>query len=158
MREQKASRNMSETDTILNSEASHATDDFWLQQGKELLAGSFAAVSDAARGLLNGLGLLTSVYLGILGFAEYIPMDMPLAIKSLFVLPLLIWLISLYNVLQVLLTQRIDIVLFSPDDIRQKTEVLLVQKQKNIRWAFWMLTAGLLCAFVLFLFISQKFK
>ena len=85
-------------------------------------------------------------------------MDMPLAIKSLFVLPLLIWLISLYNVLQVLLTQRIDIVLFSPDDIRQKTEVLLVQKQKNIRWAFWMLTAGLLCAFVLFLFISQKFK
>lgn len=101
---------------------------------------------------MTGLGLLQGIYLGILGFAEFIPKTLPLRQKSLFILPLLLWLAALYYSLQVLMTRHLHIYRHSPDDIRQKSTEVLLEKQQNLRRAFWCLTTGLVLAFLLVIF------
>jgi hypothetical protein len=134
---------------IYDSPASQPDDDFWLDQGRKMVEASLAAVREAAKSLMTGLGLLQGIYLGILGFAEFIPKTMPLLRKGLFIIPLLCWLAALYYGLQVMLTQRLDLYLHSPEDIRQKSGAVLEEKQRQLQHAFRALSLGLIAAFVL---------
>ena len=59
---------------------------------------------------------------GEIGFADFIPKELPLPQKALFITPLLLWLISLYCALQVMMTRQLNILLHSPDDIREKSD------------------------------------
>ncbi|NIR52809.1 hypothetical protein GWO43_29720 [candidate division KSB1 bacterium] len=67
-------------------------------------------------------------------------------------MPLLLWLISLYACLQVMVTQEHSIFLHSPDDIRHKSERILTAKQKHLKWAFATLAAGLILVLALLVF------
>ncbi len=136
-------------DIIYDSPPSEPDDEFWLEQGKKMIEESFGSVRDAAKSLITGLGLLKAIYLGILGFADFIPEAMPLAQKSLFIIPLLFWLSALYYCLRVMMTRELNINLHSPDDIRNKSEIALKEKQKSLQLAFWMLTIGLIAALIL---------
>jgi len=142
----------SKKEIILDSAPSQPDDDFWLKQGRKMFEGSIDAVREAAKALMAGLELLLAVYFGILGFADFIPEEMPLVKKSLFLLPLLLWLIALYDTLRVMMTQRLDINLRSPDDVRKKSESALLEKQRNLQGAFWMLAIGLVVALLLLIF------
>ena len=141
-----------ENEKIYDSPPSEPDDDFWLEQGKKMIEGSFGAVQEATKSLMTGLGLLQSIYLGILGFADYIPKTLSLPVKTIFLLPLLFWLLALYSCLQVMMTKRLDITLFSPDDIRSNYNRVLRDKQKNLKSGFWELTIGLVVAFLLLFF------
>lgn len=141
------------TDEIIyDSAESGPDDDFWLEQGKKLVEDSITAIREAAKALMTGLGLIQGIYLGILGFADFIPKSMPLLQKSVFILPLLFWLISLYDSLQVMMTQQFNIILYSPDDIREKSQQVLLYKQKKLKGAFLTLAIGLVLAFGLLIF------
>jgi hypothetical protein len=141
-----------ENEVIYESPSSEPDDEFWLEQGKKMVEDSIGAVRDAAKALITGLGLLKGIYLGILGFARFIPESMSLPLKSFFIVPLLFWLISVYSCLQVMMTKQLEVNLRSPDDIRQTSETVLKEKQKNLQSAFWTLALGLVVAFLLLIF------
>ena len=142
---------------IYDSADPDPNDEFWLEQGKKMVEGSLSALQDAAKSLITGLGLLKAFYIGILGFAEYIPKNMPIMYKSLFLIPLLFWLAALYSCLQVMMTRRLDIILCSPDDIRKKFTEVLLEKQSSLKWAYWLLTIGIFFFLFLLLLPFKKF-
>jgi len=125
-------------------------DNFWLEQGKKMIEGSLDAIWEAAKALITGLELLQAVYLGILGFSNFIPEKLPLPHKSLFIVPLLVWLIALYFSLEVMMTKRREINPYAPEEIAQKAEEILQEKQRQLQIAFWLLAVGLMLAMLLF--------
>jgi hypothetical protein len=117
-----------------------------------MMAESLANVRNAANSLMTALGVLQGIYLGILGFAKFIPEDLPLPKKTLFLLPLVLWLAALYWCIMVAMTERESLYLNSPDDIREKTIRFIGRKQRYLEIAFWLLALGLSFAFVLLIF------
>ena len=144
-----------ENEKIYESPPSKPSDTFWLEQGKKMLEGSLPSIRDAAKSLMTGLGVLKAIYLGILGFADLVPKTASLSLKSLFTLPLLLWLGALYFCLCVMMTKESQINLHSPDDIRQSAEQALKSKQNSLKLAFWLLTIGLLLAIALAAFCPE---
>lgn len=144
--------NNSISEKVYTSPPSEPDDDFWLEQGGRMLAESLTTVRTAASALLSALGVLQGIYLGILGFAKFLHETLPWWHKALFILPLLIWLLGLYQCLDVVMTRRLTLYLHSPTNIRTKATELLLEKQRRLERAFWCLTGGLLAAFGLLLF------
>ncbi len=137
---------------VYDSEPLQPYDNFWLEQGKKMIDGSLDAIGEAAKAMITGLELLQAVYLGILGFSNFIPENLALPHKSLFIVPLLIWLIALYFSLDVMMTKRREINPYAPEDIAQKTGEILQEKQRQLQIAFWLLAVGLMLAMLLFAF------
>jgi len=137
---------------IFESPASDPEEAIWLEQGKLMLTESLESVRSAANGLLTALGLLEAIYLGLIGFAEFIPERYPVALTMLFFTPLLLWLISIYFCVLVLLTKRFEIRLHAPREIKTLSNQILQARQRHLMLAFWTLAAGLLSAFVLMIF------
>lgn len=137
---------------IYESPTSELDDEFWLEHGKKMLEDSLPTTRDAAKSLMTGLGLLKAFYLGILGFSDYIPKDMSMSQKSLFLAPLVIWLIALYFSIEAIIPQRLAVNLRSPDDIRDKSQSQLRAKQRSLQLAFWLLAAGLISALMLMVY------
>ena len=143
---------MSNKNEILQSPPSQPGDDFWLEQGQKLVENSLDNVKEGAKAIIQGLGLLKSVYLAILGFSGFIPAGEPFHIKSLYLLPLVLWLFALYLSLSVLLTKRSEIHLFSPEEIREDYNNTLLYKQKNLMNSFRALSVGLILVILLMIF------
>lgn len=144
---------MSEEDVkVYESGPEQPDDDFWLEHGKKMVEESLPAVRDAAKSLMTGLGLIKGIYLAILGFSGLLAKSMSAGVKLLFIAPLLLWLGALYNCIRVMMTQRLDVNLRSPDDIREQCRSQLIAKQKSLRSAFWQLAAGLVIALLLIIY------
>jgi hypothetical protein len=139
-------------DRVYDSAPSEPDDDFWLEQGRKMVADSLPTVRTAAASLTTAIGVLQGIYLGILGFAKFVPEALPLYQKALFIVPLIFWLVALYNCIDVALTKRIDVYMHSPEDIREKSLALAAEKQRSLQRAFWLLTLGLLAAFGLLMY------
>jgi hypothetical protein len=139
-------------EVIYTSAPSEADDDLWLEQGKRMLSESLATVRSAANALMTALGVLQGIYLGILGFSNFIPKTLPLGHKFLFIVPLLLWLFALYNCIEVAMTEQLIVNLQSPSDIRDQSTHLLVEKQRYLERAFWLLAIGILAAFALLIY------
>ena len=140
-----------EQDLIYDSPASEPDDAFWLEQGRKMVAESLASVREAAKAFITGLELIVAIYLGILGFAKFIPETITTPQLILFVGPLVCWLLALYFCLRVMMTSRIDVFLDSPSDIREQSSAVLEEKQRQLLKAFGFLAAGLLLVVVLLL-------
>ncbi len=138
-----------EQDIIYDSPASEPDDAFWLEQGRKMVAESLASVREAAKAFITGLQVIVAIYLGILGFAQFVPETFSIIQKVLFVLPLVCWLIALYFCISVMMTSRIDVFLDSPSDIREQSSIILEEKQGHLLEAFGFLAAGLLLVVVL---------
>jgi hypothetical protein len=91
---------------------------FWLEEGREMVKGSLPAVLEAAKSLITGLGLLQGLYIGIIGFQDFIPKTAPAAVKLLFTLPLAFRLAGLFFGPRVMMTEPRGLLLRSPDSIR----------------------------------------
>ena len=141
-----------ENEEVHDSPPSDPLNPFWLDQGKKMLEESLPSIREAAKSLMTGLGLLTSVYLAILGFADFVPKGLAWTYKILFFVPLLFWFLALHSCLSVMMTKEYDINLHSPDDIREKSEAQLRAKQGGLQLAFWLLAAGLVVALLLVVF------
>ncbi|NIR49277.1 hypothetical protein GWO43_12335 [candidate division KSB1 bacterium] len=102
---------------IHDSPAPEPDDNFWLEQGKKMMEESLSVVRKAAKAIMTGLGLLKAFYLGLPGFANFIPKQPCRWQKELFVVPLLLWLVSLYSALSVVITEPLRVNLRSPDNI-----------------------------------------
>jgi hypothetical protein len=144
-----ASHDSTGGERVYESAPSEPDDDFWLEQGRKMVADSLPTVRTAAASLTTAIGVLQGIYLGVLGFAKFVPEALPLYQKALFIIPLIFWLVALYNCTDVALTKRIDVYMHSPEDIREKSLALAAEKQRSLQWAFWLLTLGLLAAFAL---------
>jgi hypothetical protein len=118
----------------------------------KMVADSLPTVRTATASLTTAIGVLQGIYLGVLGFAKFVPEALPLYQKALFIIPLIFWLVALYNCIDVALTKRIDVYMHSPEDIREKSLALAAEKQRSLQWAFWLLTLGLLAAFALLMY------
>ncbi|HKP81171.1 MAG TPA: hypothetical protein VJT69_04090 [Pyrinomonadaceae bacterium] len=141
-----------EPEKIYDSPASHPDDDLWLAHGAKMIEDSVPALRTAASELIKALGMLMTVYLAILGFAKFIPENMDIYNKALFVVPIIIWVAALYCSLQVLKTELLAVNLHSPSDIKQKAASLLETKQRNLDIAFVLLFVGIITAFALIVF------
>ena len=138
-----------EQNVIYDSPASEPDDAFWLEQGKKMVAESLASVREAAKAFITGLELIVAIYLGILGFAKFVPETITTLQRIFFVGPLVFWLIALYFCISVMMTSRINVLLHSPSDIREKSSAVLQEKQGQLLKAFWFLAVGLLTVVVL---------
>ena len=136
---------------IYDSPPEQLDDDFWLEQGKKMVEDSMPAVREAAKALMTGLGLLKAIYLGILGFADYVPKEMNLGLKSLFLAPMAFWLGALYFSVEAIIPKRATLILQSPDDIRRTSQAQLRAKEESLEWSFRLLAIGLFAALALML-------
>jgi hypothetical protein len=118
----------------------------------KMLEDSVPSVRTAAGELIKALGMLQTVYLGILGFAKFIPETMEVYNKALFIVPIVPWVIAAYYCLRVMKTEIVKINLRSPSDIREKAGELLEEKQRYLEIAFVLLLAGIVFAFVMVVF------
>jgi hypothetical protein len=138
-----------QTGVIYQSAPSEPDDDFWLEQANKLIVESLPAVRVAAASLMTGLGALQGIYLGMLGFAKFVPDTAALTVKALFLAPLLCWVLGLYQCLKVAKTEELHIYRYSPADIRQKLGELAKEKQRELDLAFYWMLGGLMTAFLL---------
>jgi len=141
-----------EVEEIYNSPASNPDDDLWLAHGAKMIDDSVPAIRTAASELIKALGLLMTAYLAILGFAKFIPENMAVYNKALFVIPIVPWVFGIYYGLRVLKTELLAINLRSPTDIREKAGSVLQIKQHYLDLAFVFLIAGIVLAFGLVVF------
>jgi hypothetical protein len=139
-------------ETIYDSPPSEFDDDLWLAYGAKMLEDSVPSLRSAASELIKALGLLQTVYLGILGFAKFIPENMEVYNKALFIVPLVPWVIASYYCLRAMKTEIVRINLRSPSDIRERATGLLEEKQGYLEVAFALLIGGILLAFVMVVF------
>ena len=98
-----------QTEIIYQSAPSEPDDDFWLEQANKLIVESLPAVRAAAALLMTGLGALQGIYLGMLGFAKFIPEAAQWWEKAMFFPPLLCWMLGLYQCLKVAKTEELRI-------------------------------------------------
>lgn len=141
-----------QAEVIFQSAPSEPDDDFWLEQANKLMVESLPAVRAASTSLMTGLGALQGIYLGMLGFAKFIPDDAELWMKALFLAPLLCWMLGLYQCLKVAKTEELRIYRNSPADIRHKLGGLAKEKQRELDLAFYWMLSGLGAAFLLVAF------
>jgi hypothetical protein len=147
-----ASKRQNQAETVYDSPPSELDDDLWLAHGVKMLEDSVPGVRTTASELIKALGLLQTVYLAILGFAKFIPENMEVYNKALFVVPIVPWVIATYYCLRVMKTEIIKINLRSPSDIREKATELLEDKQRYLELAFALLIAGIVVAFSMVVF------
>lgn len=138
-----------QAEIIYQSAPSEPDDDFWLEQANKLIVESLPAVREAAKSLMTGLGALQGIYLGMLGFAKFIPETAQWWEKAMFFPPLLCWMLGLYQCLKVAKTEELTIYRNSPADIRQKLGELAKEKQRELDLAFYWMLGGLAAAFLL---------
>ena len=139
-------------DEIIDLGASEPTPpdaDLWLEYGRKMVQDGPAAIRSAATALMTGLGALQGIYLGILGFAKFIPENASVVMKGVFTAPLLVWMVALYHCLQVMLTESANVHLHAPDELRQHYETWVTTKQGQLQTAFWWLFGGMMAAIVL---------
>lgn len=141
-----------QAEIIYQSAPSEPDDDFWLEQANKLIVESLQAVRAVAASLMTGLGALQGIYLGILGFAKFIPDNAAVWMKALFLAPLLCWMAGLYQCLKVAKTEELRIYRHAPADIRQKLGELAKEKQRELDLAFYWMMGGLGAAFLLVAF------
>lgn len=120
--------------------------DLWLDYGRKQVAESAATLRGAATSLLTGLGALQGIYLGILGFAKFIPEDTTTVMKVVYVAPLLFWMVALYLCLRVLMTETSLVNLNAPSQLRAQYVQWVKRKQWLLEYAFWWLCCGMLAA------------
>ncbi len=97
----------------------------------------------------TNLVVLLGTYLGMLGFAKFVPDAAALTVKALFLVPLLCWMAGLYQCLKVAKTEELTIYRNSPADIRQKLGDLAKEKQRELNLAFYWMLGGLAASFLL---------
>ncbi len=140
-----------QAEIVYDSPPSEIDDEVWLTHGAKMLEDSVPGVRNAASELIKALGMLQTVYLGILGFAN-LPKDMKVYNKALFIVPLIPWVIAVYYCLRVMKTEIVEINLRSPDAIRAMATESLKEKQQHLEIAFALLIAGIVTAFVMVVF------
>lgn len=123
--------------------------DFWLDYGRKMVTDGPAAIRSAATSLMTGLSALQGIYLGILGFAKFIPEDANVVMKGVFTAPLLAWMVALYHCLQVMLTETATVHLNDPTALRQHYETWLPLKHGQLHTAYWWMFGGLIMLVVL---------
>jgi len=134
-------------DKIYPSPPSEPDDEFWLEEGKRMVSESLYTVRNAASALIAALGILQGVYLAVLGFGEKQLRSLSFLQQALFIAPVLLWLVSFYLCLAVVMTKKLVVFTNSPSDVRDKSIRLLLKKQLQLQWAFWLLALGLLATF-----------
>ena len=146
---------MPQPEEIFDSPDSDPEDAIWLEQAKLMLTESMESVRGAANGLLTALGLLEAIYLGIIGFANFLPETCPVTTQMLFFTPLLLWLLSIYFCVRVLLTKEFNILLHAPREMKALSNKILHERQFYLKLAFAILALGLVVAFAL---LMARFK
>jgi hypothetical protein len=126
--------------------------DLWLEYGRKLVNDAPASLRGAATSLMTGLGALQGIYLGILGFAKFIPETIEVWLKLLLVAPLLAWMLALYHCLKALMTDVSEVNLNSPSELREDYARMIAEKQRLLTVAFWLLLGGLIVAIALVVF------
>jgi hypothetical protein len=124
---------------------------FWLEQGRKMLTDSvsLSTVRSSATSMMTGLGAMQAIYIGVLGFADFIPKEMQLHTKWFFAAPPILWMMALYLCLKVLKTEGMEVRLKAPNEIRDRLQELVRDKQHDLDIAFWLFLAGLLSAVLL---------
>jgi len=110
---------------------------------------SLAGVRGAATAMMTSLGAMQAIYIGVLGFADFIPKEMALPLKWFFAAPPMLWLIALYLCLKMLKTDGMEVRLKAPNEIRDRLTAVVRDKQHDLDVAFWLLLAGLAAAALL---------
>lgn len=138
-----------QNDKVYDSPPSQPDDEFWLNQGQEMVKSTLPSLTDASKSMLTGLNILQGIYAGIIGFTSYIPEDLAVLLKSLFFIPFIFWVIALFFYLKVSFTKKYTIHLLSPDNIKQTYFSMSKAKQRSLTIGYWLQGAGIIAFFIL---------
>jgi len=138
-----------QNDKVYDSPPSKPDDDFWLNQGREMVKSSIPSLTEASKNMLTGLNILQGIYAGIIGFTKYIPEDLAIVLKSLFFIPFIFWVIALYFYMDVSFAKKYTPILFSPENIKEIYVSICKNKQRSLTIAFWFQTLGIVAFFAL---------
>ncbi len=129
-------------DTLIEGESLTKEDEFWLEQGKDLVKNSIPAIEAAGKQLITLLTTMKGIYLAVIVFSK----DAPLWLQIALVFPLIIWLIALRRALNIFQTQAHSLHLNEPEKIKTVISTIAADKQKQLHHTYWLIVLGFVFA------------
>ncbi len=127
-------------------------DQFWLEQGRELVKNSIGSIEGAAKQLITLLTAMKGIYLAAIAFSEFTK-----NLKGAFawqhivlIAPLVCWLIALRTALDVYRSREYGLRLNEPETIRAALADIAAYKQKKLNITYWWIALGFLTAMINF--------
>jgi len=135
-------------DEILQSSVLTDEEKFWLEQGKKYVDKSIDAIEAAGKQLLAMLTTVNGIYLAAVTFSDLMKTSLEFAYRILFIAPFLLWLAAIFFAMRLFKTQKHQVVLISPDDIKKFYQRVVSHKQSQLNWCFVFLVGGLVVVMI----------
>lgn len=125
-----------------------AMDDFWLSTVRDSAKGSVAALEDAAKQLVTITSLSQTLYFAAISFSDLkkslslMSADNAVLDAIVFVLPVILWVVSLGCAVAVFKPRVYPVDLESPDDARDTFNAMVDYKHASLKRAHAWLRAG----------------
>jgi len=136
-------------------------DDFWLTAAKDSVKGSVSALEDAAKQLVTITSLAQTIYFAAISFSDLkksqvtSSSDTVVTAAVLFLIPVILWTISLWLAVCVFKPRIYPVNLESPDDARDAVNAMVDYKHKALQRAHAFLTAGFVALIVdIFIYLA----
>ena len=136
------------TDEIIQGELITEEDEFWMEQGKELLKNSIGAIESAGKQLITLLTTIKGIYLGAVAYSQFVKGDSADWEHIVLIVPLIFWLIALRTALDVFRTKSYEIHLNQPEEIREQILNIAKYKQEKLNYTYAFIVIGFLAAIV----------
>lgn len=114
-----------------------AEDEFWLNTLKKITADSIESIENAGKQLISMITVLEGIYTAVIAFSgiKEIPRGNVLA-SIFYILPILLWLVSLFFALRIFKTQKFVYYSNSPDSAKRTFWEIARRKQRNLDIAY----------------------
>jgi hypothetical protein len=139
---------MSEEIQVIEGEPITEEDEFWMEQGKELLKNSIEAIESAGKQLITLLTTIKGVYLGAVAYSQFVKSESADWEHIILILPLIFWLIALRTALDVFRTKSYEMHLNQPEEIREKIRNIAEYKQGKLNVTYAFIVVGFLAAII----------
>lgn len=122
-------------------------DILWLEMGKSVVKDAVHRVEEAAKQLISITSALQAIYFAAISFSDlkkaFVMQDLyGWILVALFVLPIVIWLISLAFAVNVLVPVRREMIYNSPDNMKNVYLGIINDKYLHLKYAHWALILG----------------
>ena len=122
-------------------------DKFWLKQMQELTASSVKSIEEAGKQIIGMITVMQGIYAAVLAFSgiKEIP-KANILVALAYILPIFLWLISLFFALRVFMTRKYRYYSNSPDSSKETFQKIADFKHKNLNLAYIFLCVSFVVA------------
>jgi hypothetical protein len=134
-----------------NTKRAGLEDDFWLRLGQKIIEESISSIEEAAKQIITAVSLLQAIFFAVISFKDFLE---PFALQSswirliIFLLPIPIWIASLYFSLRVFIPKAYNIPLMHPSKSREAVQIIAKEKHKQLKRAQYSMVLGFIMMFI----------